>query len=70
MTVFNTAPQTCRTCGARLRKSRDGHGYNGDETFCSLRCGYEYGMAAATKFVPRRSPLDSQLAHEASRRKA
>jgi len=39
------AEGTCLWCGRRLRK---GVGDYRDEAFCGLRCGYMFGVAAAT----------------------
>lgn len=38
----------CLYCHKTLRKYPygDGHGYDGDDLFCTLRCGYRYAVAA------------------------
>ena len=44
----------CKQCGESLphyqyhaqRDSRSEYGYHGDGEFCSLRCGYRYGLRA------------------------
>lgn len=62
----------CRTCGATLRpwiEGEEARGYKGDGVFCTASCGYEYGLAAATKHVPARSPLDEMIAREAMTRR-
>jgi hypothetical protein len=42
------APKTCLWCGKKLvRKHAEGYGGYADNAFCSMRCGYEFGITAA-----------------------
>lgn len=52
-------PGTCRWCGRKLRspvhipkdRAKSRRGDYGDDTFCGLRCGYQFGLALSKERV-------------------
>jgi hypothetical protein len=55
---------TCIWCGRDLRscpRSRNKRGEYGDNLFCNLRCGYQFGLTLARggKRLTRRQPIQA-----------